>query len=216
MSLPHPPRTRPPGTPVLEVLPAGTRLHRVHGPHPADGFNWTAQPSIRSGGRFDSLDGSYGYTYLGEVPDAAIAETLTRDLPLDGWARQVPRHRLGSRTLTTVVTNRDLPVLALHGAALTHVGSPLDLTKSATGEYLTTRAWAHALRTWLPEVAGFRYRCRHDEDLFADVLFDDGPTARHARARGALDALDDSTALDGPTGQHLVRAVLRAHNATLS
>ncbi len=214
MSLPSPPAIQPVGSPVIETLTAGTLLRRVHGGHPADSFNWTVQPTVLAGGRFDSLDGAYGYTYLGESDAAAIAETLCRDLPLGGPARLVPRSRLTGRRITTVEVARDLAVLVLHGAALTHVGAPLALTKCDADEYLVTREWAAGLRGWLPDVAGFVYRCRHDEDLRAWVLFDDGPPSR--RAHAALRAQASSTALDSADGIVLVKQVLRQHNAALS
>lgn len=214
MRLPEPPTDQPAGSPVVEVLPVGTHLQRVHGVHPAESFNWTAQPTILSGGRFDSLDGSYGYTYLGESDAAAIAETLCRDLPLGGPARFVPRSQLTGRRITTVEVERDLPVLALHGAALTHVGAPQALTECDADDYLVTRRWATVLRRWLPQVAGFVYRCRHDEDLLAWVLFDDGPPSD--RAHGALSAQTASTALDSGSGLELVKQVLRRHNAAPS
>ncbi|GAA2018493.1 RES family NAD+ phosphorylase [Pseudokineococcus marinus] len=217
MNLALPPDRQPAGTPVVETLEAGTRLVRVHGDHPADAFNPTPQPSRLRGGRFDSLDGDWASTYLGEDGRAAVAETLCRDLPVGGAARLVPRSRLVGRRISTVEVVRDLPVLVLHGAALTQVGAPLELTKSSAGEYLTTRAWARALRLWLPDVAGFRYRCRHDEDLLAHVLFDDGPDAATPRARGALQVVPESTlSLETVAGLALVMEVLRAHNATLA
>ncbi|MBB2903354.1 hypothetical protein FHR75_004196 [Kineococcus radiotolerans] len=215
------PPTAPSGTPVIEAVPAGTVFHRVHGTYPAHTFNPTPQPSRLQGGRFDSLTGDYAYTYLGEHPDAALAETICRDLPLGGPARLVPHAMLAGRRMSRVRTTRDLDILVLHGAALTQVNAPLALTKCDAGHYLTTRAWADTLRTWCPDVAGFRYRCRHDEDLRALVLFDDGPPAatsqRPARARGALATVARSTyALTSAAGLATTRRVLRAHNATLS
>lgn len=217
MMLALPPAARPPGTPVIDVLAAGTSLFRVHGEHPADAFNPTPQPSKRSGGRFDSLDDSYAYTYLGQTPEAAIAETVCRDLPLDGSAREVPRARIAGRRLSEVTVTEDLRILVLHGPALSHVGATLDLTKSEADQYVTTRRWARSFLSWLPEIAGFRYRPRHDEDSFACVLVDEGPTAPGGRAHGALRA-DTGSGLDltSPDGQVLLRQVLHRHNAVLS
>ena len=87
----------------------------------------------------------------------------------------------------------------MHGATLTQVGATLELTKSEADRYLTTRRWARSLLTWLPQIAGFRYRLRHDEDSFAYVLIDEGETP--GRARGALSATGsgglDLTSPDG-------------------
>lgn len=117
-------------------------------------------------------------------------EATCRDLPLGGPSRVVLRKELGERRLSEVTITRDLTVLVLHGSGLTDLGAPLSLTKCEADQYETTRAWAKALRGWFPEADGFRYRPRHDKDAYAWVLFDDGPEATYARARGSL-ALTD-------------------------
>lgn len=147
---------------------------------------------------------------------------MCRDLPLDGSAREVPRARVAGRRLSEVTVTQDLHVLALHGPALSHVGATLDLTESEADQYVTTRRWARSFLSWLPEIAGFRYRPRHDEDSFAYVLADEGPTAPGGRARGALRASPDGGLdLTSPDGQVLLRQVLlrqvlHLHNAVLS
>lgn len=217
LPVPDPPTTLP-GTPRLGTLHAGTVLRRVHGGYDADAFNPTPQPSRLAGGRFDSLDGAFGYPYLGADDDGAIAETLCRDLPLDGAARIVPRTRLAGRRITSVEVVRDLRVLVLHGAALTQVGAGLWLTKSDAGEYEATRAWAARLLELVPEIDGFEYRCRHDEDRLAWVLFD-GPRPEPGRgpcrAAGALRARADTRSLDSGAGLLDVERVLANHNAAL-
>lgn len=112
---------------------------------------------------------------------------------------------------------RDLHVLALHGPALNHVGATLDLTRSEADQYVTTRIWARSFLSWLPEIAGFRYRPRHDEDAFAYVLVDEGPMAPAGRAHGGLQVVVGSSLdLNSPDGQVLLRQVLHRHNAVLS
>jgi hypothetical protein len=197
-------------------VPAGTRLFRVHRTHPADSFNPTVQPDKLAGGRFDTFDGSYAYTYLGGDPEAAIAETVCRDLPLNGSPRFALWSSVEGRRLTTVETTRDLQALRLHGAALTQVQAPLALTKCESDQYEITRRWAATLLTWFPDVAGFQFRPRHDEDRLAWALFEDRPPRARARASGALRALSDSVPLDQGAGLVLVKRVLRAHNATLA
>ncbi len=196
------------------MLSAGTVLQRVHGTHAADEFNWTPQPTALTGGRFDSLDGEFGYAYLAASASGAIAETVCRDLPLGGAGRQVPRAVLAGRRLSSVALARDLHVLELHGADLTQVHAALELTKCDASEFVMTRRWAAALRTWVPEADGFRYRCRHDEDEFAVVLFDDPPP--RTRAHDGLVALPDSLALDSLAGLARVLAVLHRHNASIA
>ncbi len=201
---------------MVRVLPAGSLLRRVHrNSRPPEAFNHRARPSRLTGGRFDSCAGDYGYTYLGDSDESAIAETLCRGLPLDGVARVVPIHDLFDRSISTVEVTRDLPVLLLHGPALTQVGAPLALTKCEADEYETTRKWAASLRSWLPAIAGFQYRPRHDEDQISWVLFDDGPGFVNLRARGALRPHGAPESLTSGTGLTIVGGVLRRHRATL-
>ena len=205
------PPAAPPGTPVLSVLPAGTVCRRVHfETYPADMFNHTPSPSHLQGGRFDSLDGAYGYLYLGDSDESAIAETLCRDLPLDGSARIVPRSNIRHRRLTSVVTEADLIVVSLHGAALTQLGQDLWLTKCEASDYELTRRWAAAIRSWQLDAVGFEYRPRHDEDRLSWVLFED------ADAKPAVRALADMESLDTGPGLTTVETVLLAHGAVLS
>lgn len=203
------------GTPRIEVVSAGTLLRRVHGTFDADAFNPTAQPTRLDGGRFDSLDGSYAYIYLGYDDEAALAETVARDLPLDGSARLVPRRRISGRRITTVEVIRDLKVLVLHGPALSQVGAGLWLTKSEADQYERTRAWAAWLLGELPGIDGFVYRCRHDEDRLALVLFDETPGGRFARAAGALRAHPDTVPIDSGDGLFDVERLLADHNAAV-
>jgi hypothetical protein len=194
-------------------LPAGTLAWRIHrASYAATSFNPTAHPSELSGGRFDSLDGSFAYLYLGDSPEAAVAETLCRELPFDGRARLVPRNRLTGLVLSQIQVVDDLPVVLLHGAHLTQVGQDLWLTKSEARDYVLTRRWAVAIRAWAPSAVGFAYRCRHDEDRSAWVLFSDGAADPGAslRAQPSVDV-----ALESSAGHWLVEAVLHAHNAAL-
>lgn len=89
------------------TLAAGTTVWRVHSSRrSALAPNPTAQPDEFSGGRFDSLDGTYAYLYIADSPDGAIAETICRDLPLDPTvARIVPASAVTGRTLTAVDTH---------------------------------------------------------------------------------------------------------------
>ncbi len=209
-----PPPASLPGTPVVVPLATNTILRRVHRDHDAAAFNPTAQPSILDGGRFDSLDGAYAYTYLGQDDEGAIAETLCRDLPLGGAVRLVPRRRIAGQRITSVEAMRDLRILILHGAALSQVGAGLWLTKSEADQYVATRAWAAWLQDQLPDIDGFQYRCRHDEDRLAWVLFD-GLGSGNPRAAGGLQSHPDTIALDGGSGLVEVERILTCHNAAI-
>jgi hypothetical protein len=206
-----------PGTPRRHVLAQGTVLRRVHPTaYAADSFNPTPQPSVLSGGRFDSLDGAFSYSYLADDDDGAIAETMCRELPLDGRPRLIPRIKLAGRVITSVELLRDLTLVSLRGADLSQVGQDIWLTKCEADGYLLTREWSESIRAWCSDAAGFVYRCRHDEDCIAYVLFDDGATAIAPRARSALHARSDSIPLDSVAGEYMVRRVALRHNATLA
>lgn len=211
------PRTSPPsscpGTPEITRLRRGTRLWRIHAAErDAIAMNPTPRPAAAAGGRFDSIDGSYAYCYLGASARAAIAETMTRDLPLDGAPRLVPRAALVRRQLSQVRLTTAIAVVTLHGPGLAQLGQDTWLTKSEARDYLLTRRWARTIRGWAPAGGGFASRCRHDEDEIAYVLFTDPEIATHP----GLTATETTVALDTPTGHTLVRDVLAVYNATLA
>lgn len=194
-------------------LRTGTRLWRVHSVHrAAEAMNPTAHPDATRGGRFDSRDGSYAYLYLGNTQQAALAETLTRDLPLDGGPRLLPHRALVGHRLSEVEVSTGITVVSLHGAALTQLGQDTWLTKSDARDYELTRAWADAIRSWAPKAGGFSYRCRHDEDQIDHVLFTTPAITTHPR----LTPTGTSIELDSPHGHTLVRGILAHYNAALS
>lgn len=211
---PAPPPADCPGTPVVSVLAAGQRCYRVHATrNAADTFNATPQPTALSGGRFDSLDGSYAHLYVADTAGGAIAETLCRDLPFDGSPREIPRPLLRGLRLSEVEVAADLDVVLLHGAALNQVGQDLWLTKSEARDYELTRQWAAAIRAWVPDCRGFEYRARHNEDLISWVLFKNSSVTKSAVSVPAVPGL--GVDLDSGAGELLVGDVLQAYNATL-
>ena len=105
--------------------------------------------------------------------------------------------------MSRLTVARDLKVLSLHGPALTQVAAPLALTKCGADDYEITRAWAMALRRWVPRAQGFAYRPRHDEDGLTWVVFEE-----------ALVAAAEPVPLTEPGALRVVRDVLHAHNAT--
>lgn len=195
-----------------EVLPAGTRVWRIHtSVRDADAPNPTV-PKPGTGGRFDSDDGTYAHLYLGDSREAAIAETLRRDLRLDGTPRFVAAITLRGKLLTALDVLEDIPVAALHGPHLAAIGQDLWLTKSDAEDYPLTRRWAAAIFAATP-VGGLAYRCRHDEDRLAWML----TTAPEARRHASLRIVADShIRLDSATGLALVSSVLDDHSAALS
>ncbi|MDH6287197.1 RES domain-containing protein [Rhodococcus opacus] len=79
----------------------------------------------------------------------------------------MPASAVTGRTLTALTVTRTLTVAALHGPHLSSVGQDLWLTKCEARHYVTTRRWAHAIRTADPDIDGLAYRPRHNEDTLA-------------------------------------------------
>lgn len=194
--------------PVVDVLSAGSRLHRIHRTG-RDGAEFNAGvPGAFSGGRFDCTDGSYGVLYAADTPDSAVAETVLRDTPLvDRGARVVPFARVAGRALALLETRRDLRLASLHGAAAAAIGQGLWLTKSDATDYPLTREWARAIHDDETQPDGLIWRPRFDEDGLAVVLFGD-------RCAEAL-AVVQSLPIDAGPGLEGVRRVLLDHRAVI-
>ncbi|MFD6857124.1 RES family NAD+ phosphorylase [Rhodococcus sp. NPDC060090] len=200
------------GKPVLVPLRAGTELWRIHHEkYAANAMNPTPQPAIPGGARFDSLTGDYAYTYLGDSPEAAVAETLCRNLAVTARPRLIPRAQVSGRVLSRLTVTTDITVIALHGPHLSAVGQDTWLTKCDPSDYVQTRSWARALLTAAPSAAGLTYRCRHNEDRFAWMLTTDPAYPRHP----TLDS-NDSVPLHSPAGLVLVERMLAHYNAALA
>ncbi|MDJ0363015.1 RES family NAD+ phosphorylase [Rhodococcus sp. H29-C3] len=194
-------------------LPVGAELWRIHsGTYAANAVNPTAQPAIPGGARFDSLTGDYAYTYVGDSPEAAVAETLCRNLPVTGTPRLVPRISIAGRVLSRLTVIEPVTVIAVHGPHLSAIGQDTWLTKSDPADYVLTRTWASALFAAAPSANGLLYRCRHNEDQFAWML----TTHPTNQVHPALEAAGDAVQLDSPTGTALVDRILAYYNATFA
>lgn len=196
---------------MLVNVPAGTALWRVHSTRfPAAVFNPTPATNPLRGGRFDTIDGKYGCLYAAKAREAAVAEVLVRDIPVDGKARVLPRVMLRDRLLTRIAVKTSLLVVSLHGPDLGHVGQDSWLTKCEKAEYALTRAWGAALRKWAPDAAGFVWRSKRDEDWLAYVFFEDRLPSPQAIVK-----VGRSLHLDSPRGFEFVRKILARHNVGL-
>ena len=203
----------PLGPPVVDRIPAGTLLWRVHSKkYLANQRNPTPSPTIPGGGRFDSLDGSYSYSYFGRSEEGALAEAVFRDLPLDGRARIIPAAAWRPLMISGLETTRDLQLTCCHGAALSSLGQDSWLTRCDPEHYVRTRRWAAAIRSWQPKVGGLSYRCRNDEDQLALVLF--GPAG--AGLFDSITPAGSSRPLVAQPTLDLVQQVARMHTAALS
>ena len=199
-------------SPALVAIPPATLLYRVHHrTRAASELNPTTPTPFR-GGRFDSDDGSYSYLYASTAPDGAIAERLVLLLKFGAGPRVLPKVSVDGLVLSEVEVRTTITVLSLVGADASHVGQDLWLTTSDPIDYVRTRIWAKAIRSWVPTAEGFRYLARHDQSHDSCVLL--GPPI--GGTDGRLSVTSAGVPLDTPDGYALVRAALQRHNATLS
>ena len=123
---------------------AGRPLVRLH-PLDRDATAFSTGGGVT--GRFHFFHRADGLSvpalYAAENNDAAIAETLFRDVPLSGLLKVVPRTRLAGLALSTIEPARDLTLVELLGNGLRRLElSPEQLTSSAPADYPNTVAWA--------------------------------------------------------------------------
>lgn len=211
MDYPDPPAALPAA--LLTTVPAGTSVWRIHSAtRGAADLNPTPRPRVRAGGRFDSMDGSYAYLYIGDSPAAAVAETLCRNLPVDQSPRLIPRAQVSGRVLSELRTTRPLRVVDLTGTGAARINAGVWLTKCDPSGYLHTRRWAAAILAANPRVDGVQYRPRHDENTLSWMLADSPATTAHP----AVEAVGGLIPLDSADGHYLLGALLTAHNAALA
>ncbi|PTR30541.1 RES domain-containing protein [Rhodococcus sp. OK519] len=211
MEYPDPPTHLPPA--LVVTLPADTSVWRIHSAARGGAdLNPTPRPRVRTGGRFDSLDGSYGYLYAGDSPAAAVAETLCRNLPVDQSPRLIPRIQIRGRVLSELRTTRPVRVIDLTGTGAARLNAGVWLTKCDPSGYLATRRWAAAVLAADPGIDGVQYRPRHDENNLAWMLTD----APGITAHPALEPVGGVVPLDSADGHYLLGALLAAHNAALA
>lgn len=211
MEYPNPPTPLPRAS--IVTVPADTPVWRIHNSNRgAAELNPTARPRARVGGRFDSLDGSFAYLYLGDSPAAAVAETLCRNLPVDQSPRLIPRAQIRGRVLSELRTTRPVRVVDLTGTGATQINAGVWLTKCDPSGYLHARRWAAAILAAHPGIDGLQYRPRHDENNLAWMLANSPAT----RAHPAVAPVGGVVPLDSADGHYLLGALLTAHNAALA
>jgi hypothetical protein len=162
----------------LHVCPAKTRLARIHSVSRDPLFFGPAAGS-RPRSRWDAPAGEFRVCYLAEEPYVAFAETFLRE----PGATLIETADLAARALAEVEVERDLRLVALHGAGLRRLGATAAV---CTGPYVVSRAWALALHGHPSRPDGIRYRARHEDDGFAIALFDRAADAIAVTGSAAL------------------------------
>jgi hypothetical protein len=161
---------RPPDPfdPATATLPAGHLLYRVlSATRTATDFN----PGFGSRTRF----GFFGkpvvpILYAAEAADAAIAETLLHDVPVEGGV--LPYDQYATKVLVRLEVTRRLRVGVLHGTGLRRLKVTAgELTSSPAFSYDTTVRWAEAAHD--AGLDGLVWMSRQCNDTKAYVFFGD-------------------------------------------
>lgn len=164
-AVPNPPQ---PFDPDVVTLPAGETLFRVHSMNRAGHkFN----PGMGAPTRFAFFgDPVVPALYAAATEQAAIAESLLRDVPLTGGQLMPFAYR--DKRMSQLRTNRDLRLASFLGLGLRRLGVTADqVTTTAAAHYDRTVLWAQAAHE-----AGFDglvYMSRQCNSDRAHVFFGD-------------------------------------------
>jgi hypothetical protein len=174
--IPPPPADPADLDPLLQVWPAGQRLHRCYD------VNWGARqfyagdPAHR--GRFHPFTPAGSTSpvemlYGADDLDGALSETVFHDVPVRG-AKRVPHAKLVHRLVVELTALRDLLLADLTSAGLSRLGlSRPSLIESDARSYPDTAAWARALHAHPARVDGLLWVSRQHDTSRALVLFGD-------------------------------------------
>jgi hypothetical protein len=157
-----------PFDPATATLPAGHLLYRVlSATRTAADFN----PGFGAPTRF----GFFGnpvvpIMYAAETEDAAIAETLLHDIPVEGGL--LPYDQYATKVLVGLQVTQRLRVAVLHGTGLRRLKvTAADLTSSPASTYASTVRWAEAAHD--TGLDGLVWMSRQCNDTKAYVFFGD-------------------------------------------
>jgi hypothetical protein len=152
----------------LAALARGTVLRRIHRAERAPiwfGRDGEDAPLPPPTSRFDDPSRQFGVLYAAATRDGAFAETVGRTPNVFRSDAELARLIVAELELT-----RELRVVAPHtGEALGALGATGDI---GVGPHRVARRWARALHDHPRRADGIRYRCRHNSDELAYVLFE--------------------------------------------
>ncbi|OBI33755.1 hypothetical protein A5709_21235 [Mycobacterium sp. E1386] len=161
---------RPPDPfdPATTTLPAGHPLYRVlSATRTATDFN----PGIGARTRFGFFgDPVVPIMYAADTEDAAIAETLLHDIPVEGGL--LPYDQYADKVLVRLEVTRPVRLGVLHGTGLRRLKvTAAELTASPASSYDTTVRWAEAAHR--AGLDGLVWMSRQCNDTKAYVFFGD-------------------------------------------
>jgi hypothetical protein len=164
---PAPPRDLHSRPLSLRILPAQSRLSRIHdAAHAAVWFG--PLPGTPPRNRFDAPAGEFRVCYLALTPQAAFAETFLRN----PGRRLLEASTVEQRALAELVTTHPLSLVCLYGPEMARLRATAEVTHGP--DYANARAWAAALWNHPLSPDGILYKSRHDDDEVCLALFDRG------------------------------------------
>jgi RES domain len=158
--------------PRVHTWPAGDPIVRCH--HISMGateFNTSNvsrrfRPVTRGGDIVSTL-------YAADLPQGALSETVFHDVPVRGKGRRIQRRALVPMVRSTIIPNRPLQLVELHGAGLRRLRvTHGELIESSSRQYPRTAAWGQALYN-RADFDGLIWRSRQFNDSFALMLWGD-------------------------------------------
>jgi hypothetical protein len=167
-SWPETPEPPTPFEPRTGVIDAGAVLYRVH----SNAYRPTQfNPGPNGAGRFHFFgDPMVPVLYLAETREAALAETLLRNIPVD---RPYPlrRRTYEGSVLAGLETRRPLRIAELFGLGLRTLGiEATQLTDTPGENYPQTRKWAEA--AYDAGLDGIGWMSKRDNSARAYMLFE--------------------------------------------
>ncbi len=148
----------------VDVLPAGTVLHRIHRASLEPVF-FGPGPGVPPTSRFDSASGRFGVLYVGLSRAGAVAETLLRN----PQRLMVATSQIMDRTATELACLRELRVVKLYGSGLQAVGTDNAIS---TGPYEPCGLWSDAFWDHPDQPDGIAYQSRHASNEICLALFE--------------------------------------------
>lgn len=168
------------------IIPAGQVLHRVHRTH-LDPIFYGPGAGVDPTYRFDSASRRFGVLYIGHAFAGAFAETILRN----PQRLMVAERELVSRSVTELISRRDLRMVRMHGPGLQALGTDNSIS---TGPYEPCGAWADALWDHPEEPDGIAYLSRHDPGEVCFAIFERKTIALDVMATHPLTAMQGEVA----------------------
>jgi RES domain len=157
------------------VMPAGTRLVRVHDRDlDGDAFNAGFGAPTRFAPVWRPDGSAIATLYGGSTLECAVHESLFHDLPYDAPGKFIRLDKITSRAISYIETTSDLILASLHEPDLNRLGlTRADLIDTPRADYAVTARWAEAFHRAGAGVAGLVWTSRRCDPEQAYVLFAD-------------------------------------------